>query len=232
MPTKKVKGNRTMAKKPDPSVIKKKILSKSFLHPFVTIPFSLGLFGTTTNLGLYYLAWKLSSIVPELAAQIGTHPLWTFASVALLFVSGGIGLTRFLNMSEEDEEEIVEELRNEYHVSEQEQLRGLYKRLKSDGDKRTHRLLNRLIAFDRALRDKGLLEGLEPVVSTRLRAGIERSFHHCIGLFEESLELLDTSKGLPSRSARKILLQKREEKIDSVDQTVQSLEKVLEQVEE
>ncbi len=159
---------------------------------------------------------------------------WAVAVPALMFggvvgVLGGIGhfATRILSGADGVEDEAYAELSNEAATKREATLDGLHEELSQDGEPRSERLLSDLRTLTRRFRDGQGLERLDPATKIELQTGVEALSQGCIDALKRSLEIYETSREVLGKRPRRALLERREQLLDEVEESITKLSMLL-----
>jgi len=151
------------------------------------------------------------------------------AFVSFVLMLGGIGifLTRLLQSDSKIAQAVLEEMKEEEAKERKRVLDNLYYRLKSDGDSRTESLLHTLLLlteqFRYQLNNKNWSMKLNMQSTFDILSNVEELFNGCIRSLEQSLELWRVANSVMVKEARKPIIERREEIIKNVTESISKL---------
>ncbi len=145
-------------------------------------------------------------------------------------ILGGMGLfaTRLVFGLEKLTNRAYEYVVERQQRKQTETLEKLHKKLQSDQDPRTHRLLEELWALYHTL-ETDVKDGTITFAAHEVLEGVDRLFHVCTGYLDRSYQLL-VQAGKLRGGAKKSLMDQREELIKEVGYSVKFLEDKVHQL--
>ena len=195
----------------DQGKLRKKVLLGLFTSPVTLVPFILG----TTLLA---------------AALAFSHEPGIMAFGGLVGVLGAAGIlvTRLLLGTEGLTQEAIEALRQETLDEQEQRLDQLDHRLIGDEDPRSEAALRDLRAFEQAFRNRSTWAGkLNAASLFEIVSSVQDLFGGCVSSLETSFDLWETADGLKTPSARRPILERREEIIRDVQTSIEQLSRIL-----
>lgn len=201
-----------MRKKPlDETALRRKLILKLLSSPASLIPMMVGVSAIAG-------AWAMD-------ANIG---LGLFVGLASFLVAGGAFLTRLIVGGEDAAKKAIAELQRETLAEQEKALDDLEARLKEDGDKRTEAALSDLRAIAEAFEQENLrTDGLNSKSAFDIMDGVGRLFDRCVASLEKTLHLWKLAGRMQTKSARRPILEQREEIIGEVARSISQLGKIL-----
>ena len=148
--------------------------------------------------------------------------------IAGLLASAGTFLTKFILGRDTRVKQIIEASRDKAKRDKSKALDHFHHRLTMDGDERTETAMQDLRSLRQAFRQ---LDKIAPALNRSMIEDIqERSeelFHQCVSSLEKTLQLWKTAESLASETARKPILEQRENLVGDVVQTVEHMSRTL-----
>jgi hypothetical protein len=154
--------------------------------------------------------------------------LLAFGGFALCLAALGTAVTRFFVGAEGLTERAAKQLKEETERANAQRLDSLDQRLVRDGDVRTEAALRDLRAFQQAFKQPGLWTGrLNATSSFDILSSVQDLFEGCVHALEASLALWETAQPLRIAGARRPILERREELVQDVQQSIEQLSRIL-----
>jgi hypothetical protein len=154
--------------------------------------------------------------------------LGLFVGLAAFMAAGGAFMTRLIVGGENAAKKAIDELQHETLAEQEKALDELESRLKEDGDKRTEAALGDLRAIAEAFDQEDLWnDGLNSKSAFDIMEGVGRLFDRCVRSLEQTLHLWKLAGKMKTKSARKPMLEQREEIIGEVARSIGQLGKIL-----
>ncbi len=151
-----------------------------------------------------------------------------FGGVVCILAAAGTFVSRLLLGSERRTQNAAEELRQEAAADQERRLDDLDRRLSVDRDPRTESTLRDLRAFEKAFRGGGgWMAKLNATSAFDIVTGVQDLFEGCVKSLETSLELYDTVRSLRTPSAKKPILERRDEIVRDVQKSTEQLSRIL-----
>lgn len=191
--------------------IKRKVYLDLFASPGTLLPIVGGL---TAMLA----AWALP----------GSQEWLAMGGVAGVFGGLGIFASRIVFGLEKLTNRAYEYVVEKRQRKQTEALQELHRKLASDQDPRTHRLLEELWNLYRTL-ERDIKEGKITISAHDVLDGVDRLFHMCTKYLDQSYQLL-VHAGQLKGSSRDALMKQREELIREVKNSVTFMESKIEQL--
>lgn len=169
--------------------------------------------------------------IAGLAASAAMHnPLFGLGSLGLLLGGLGMGLTRWINLPEEEVKSAVDSVRSEAAEERGRMLKDLIKRLEEDKDPRPETYLGQLMGLEDAIRELGRIKGLPPSLRDGIRRDMAALVDRSARICQETIDLHVAGARMPNDQARRILTRQREAKVAELQACVGELEAVLQDI--
>lgn len=195
----------------DEKRLRRKLVLKLLSSPMTLVPLMAGVSAIAG-------AWAMD-------VNIG---LGLFVGLASFMVAGGAFLTRLIVGGEDAARKAIDELQRETLAEQEKSLDDLEARLKEDGDKRTEAALSDLRAIAEAFEKEDLWsDGLNSKSAFDIMDGVGRLFDRCVRSLEQTLHLWQLAGRMQTKSARRPILEQREEIIGEVARSISQLGKIL-----
>jgi hypothetical protein len=151
-----------------------------------------------------------------------------FAGLAALLAGLGVQFTRLMFGAPTAMQRAVADMQKESQEATRRRLDDLDRRLLADRDPRTETYLRELRALVDAFRTTpGWTERLTATSTFDIVSGVEELFAECVRSLEKTLELWHAAAKLPSDTARRPLLDRREQLIEEVRKSVDHISRIL-----
>jgi len=195
----------------DEKRLRRKLILKLMSSPMTLVPMMAG----------------VSAIAGSWAMDVNMG-LGLFVGLAAFMIAGGAFMTRLIVGGENAARKAIDELQHETLAEQEQALDDLESRLKEDGDKRTEAALGDLRAIAEAFEHKDLwTDGLNSKSAFDIMDGVGRLFDRCVGSLEQTLHLWQLAGKMQTKSARRPILEQREEIIKEVARSIGQLGKIL-----
>lgn len=186
----------------DADTFRKRVVVKVAKSPAVLLP---------TVLGAWAAAMAL--LLGDPASFFG------FLGVTGVLAGLGIGATKLILGTESVAAEVMEEARDAKRKADEDRLDAVERRLEKTRDPRTFsdiRLLRQLYK-----RHADAVDNAKFHVPADVAAMSEQIYHSCVDALERSAALWETAQAMATRQARGELMEKRQQVLDEVAQSVQ-----------
>ena len=201
-----------MKKLIDKKLFRQKYLLHLISNPFTIYPFAAGVLGV-------FASWVFT-----LEPQI----LYLFAGAVVgLGLPIGALITKWTSGPDDIAKQVHEELLNEAHQQQEEELNALHKQLLKDGDQRTEQMLEELRSlhesFQEEAMDTGWMASLPVTVSAEIAGKVSDLFNQAVECLKDTLKMYEKSKDSKMATVRRVLQEHREQQIADVQQTIVQL---------
>ncbi len=201
-----------MKKLIDKKLFRQKYLLHLISNPFTIYPFAAGVLGV-------FASWVFN---------LGPSELYLFAGAVVgLGLPIGALITKWTSGADDIAKQVHEELLNEAHQQQEEELNALHKQLLKDGDQRTEQMLEELrslhASFQEEAMDTGWMASLPVTVSAEIAGKVSDLFNQAVECLKDTLKMHEKSKDSKMATVRRVLQEHREQQIADVQQTIVQL---------